>query len=147
MDNFADGIATISNMDFNGDVQAGSNLELGWQVQYNEAGTKPAVIYIEFEGEVCFSDGYTTRGTTTRGTTPTPGTTQTPEPDMPCDGCKYDYNELIRMSNLFYQAQRSGYLDIYGDFNHQEVPYRGDSSLNDGSDQGVDLTGGYHDGE
>ena len=60
---------------------------------------------------------------------------------------KYDYGEVIRLSNLFYQAQRSGELDAYGDFNHNLIPYRGDSSLQDGSDNGVDLTGGYHDGK
>ena len=60
---------------------------------------------------------------------------------------KYDYDEVLRLSNLFYQAQRSGELDAYGDFNHNLIPYRGDSSLQDGSDNGVDLTGGYHDGK
>ena len=59
----------------------------------------------------------------------------------------YDYDEVIRLSNLFYQAQRSGPLDTFGDFDHENIPYRGDSCLTDGSDNGVDLTGGYFDGK
>ena len=39
-----------------------------------------------------------------------------------------------------------GKLDTYGDFNHEKIPYRTDSTLQDGSDNGVDLTGGYFDG-
>ena len=60
---------------------------------------------------------------------------------------KYDYNEVIHLSNLFYQAQRSGNLDAFGDFNHDMIPYRGNSALQDGSDNGVDLSGGYYDGK
>ena len=40
-----------------------------------------------------------------------------------------------------------GKLDTYGDFNHEKIPYRTDSTLQDGSDNGVDLTGGYFDGK
>ena len=43
---------------------------------------------------------------------------------------------------LFYEAQRSGYLPA-----DQRLDWRGDSNTNDGSDVGVDLEGGYHDGQ
>ena len=86
----------------------------------------------------------------TDNTTENTGSTASSEAPTTAAGnitTKYDYDEVIRLSNLFYQAQRSGELDAYGDFNHNLIPYRGDSSLQDGSDNGVDLTGGYHDGK
>ncbi|XP_069191565.1 endoglucanase E-4 [Procambarus clarkii] len=44
------------------------------------------------------------------------------------------------MSFLFYEAERSGPLP-----DDMRVPWRGDSALDDGSDVGHDLTGGYYD--
>nr|WGC43860.1 GH9-2 [Procambarus clarkii] len=44
------------------------------------------------------------------------------------------------MSYVFYEAQRSGPLPA-----DQRVTWRGDSALDDGSDVGHDLTGGYYD--
>jgi len=61
------------------------------------------------------------------------------------NGRKYDYDQVLKLSNLFYQAQRSGRLDAFGDFNHEMIPYRGDSGLHDGEDNNIDLTGGYYD--
>ncbi|XP_078488276.1 uncharacterized protein LOC100175432 [Ciona intestinalis] len=52
----------------------------------------------------------------------------------------YDYNEVISMSILFYEAQRSGELP-----SSNRIPWRGDSGLRDGCDVGVDLTGGWYD--
>ena len=80
-------------------------------------------------------------------TTSSGSTTEKPSSGSCIGITKYNYDEVIEVSNLFYQAQRSGPLDVYGDFNHQKIPYRGDSCLTDGSDNGVDLTGGYFDGE
>ncbi|CAC5403737.1 E3.2.1.4 [Mytilus coruscus] len=53
---------------------------------------------------------------------------------------KYDYAEALKLSMLFYYAQRSG--RISGTFN--PVPWRGDSAVNDG-DAGHDLSGGWYD--
>ena len=52
-----------------------------------------------------------------------------------------NYKDAIHKSLLFYEAQRSGKLptDI-------RVPWIRDSALTDGSDVGLDLTGGYYDG-
>ncbi|XP_045615169.2 endoglucanase E-4 [Procambarus clarkii] len=61
----------------------------------------------------------------------------------PCGGTgmgPYDYSQLLCMSFVFYEAQRSGKLP-----GNQRVTWRGDSALNDGSDVGHDLTGGYYD--
>ncbi|XP_076092968.1 endoglucanase A-like [Mytilus galloprovincialis] len=53
---------------------------------------------------------------------------------------KHDYGEALKLSMLFYYAQRSG--RISGTFN--PVPWRGDSAVNDG-DSGHDLSGGWYD--
>nr|AGP76427.1 endo-beta-1,4-glucanase 1 [Rhynchotermes bulbinasus] len=52
----------------------------------------------------------------------------------------YDYNQVLRESLLFYEAQRSGRLPV-----DQKVTWRKDSALNDQGHQGQDLTGGYFD--
>ena len=54
----------------------------------------------------------------------------------------YDYNQVIAMSILFYEAQRSGKLP-----SNNRIPWRGDSGLRDGCDVGRDLTGGWYDGK
>lgn len=46
------------------------------------------------------------------------------------------------MSILFYEAQRSGKLPA-----NNRIPWRGNSALSDGSDVGIDLTGGWYDGK
>ncbi|TOF73857.1 hypothetical protein CGJ15_27285, partial [Vibrio parahaemolyticus] len=51
----------------------------------------------------------------------------------------YDYNQALCMSFVFYEAQRSGKLPA-----DQRVNWRFDSALDDGSDVGHDLTGGYY---
>jgi len=61
---------------------------------------------------------------------------------VPCVTAAYDYKEVLRSSLLFYEAQRSGKLPP-----DQKVTWRKDSALNDGSDVGKDLTGGYYDGK
>jgi endoglucanase len=52
----------------------------------------------------------------------------------------FDYAEALQDSMFFYATQRSGQLAP-----DNPVDWRGDSDLSDGSDNGVDLTGGYHD--
>ncbi|WP_408058041.1 glycoside hydrolase family 9 protein [Verrucosispora sioxanthis] len=52
----------------------------------------------------------------------------------------FNYAEALQKSLLFYEAQQSGKLP---DWNR--VSWRGDSALRDGSDVGVDLTGGWYD--
>jgi len=58
------------------------------------------------------------------------------------DGAKYNYNRVLELSILFYEAQRSGKLPT-----DNRIPWRHDSALNDGSDVGVDLKGGWYDGK
>lgn len=57
-------------------------------------------------------------------------------------GSGYNLYEVLCKSILFFEAQRSG--DLPAD---NRVPWRFDSTLNDGKDQNVDLTGGWFDGK
>ncbi|WP_442792046.1 glycoside hydrolase family 9 protein [Micromonospora sp. NBC_01796] len=52
----------------------------------------------------------------------------------------YNYAEALQKSLFFYEAQQSGTLP---DWNR--VSWRGDSALTDGTDAGLDLTGGWYD--
>uniref|UniRef100_N1QX90 Endoglucanase n=1 Tax=Aegilops tauschii TaxID=37682 RepID=N1QX90_AEGTA len=52
----------------------------------------------------------------------------------------HDYEQALRKSLLYFEAQRSGRLP-YG----QRVAWRDHSGLTDGLEQGVDLVGGYYD--
>ncbi|KAL4389448.1 endoglucanase 5-like [Arachis hypogaea] len=52
----------------------------------------------------------------------------------------FNYGDAVDKSLMFFEAQRSGKLPP-----QQRVKWRGDSGLNDGLSQGVDLVGGYYD--
>lgn len=52
----------------------------------------------------------------------------------------YNYGEALQKSVLFYELQRSGDLPVKVRCN-----WRGDSGLNDGADNNIDLTGGLYD--
>jgi hypothetical protein len=51
-----------------------------------------------------------------------------------------NYGEALQKSIYFYEAQQSGKLPTWN-----RVSWRGDSALADGTDQGLDLTGGWYD--
>ena len=53
---------------------------------------------------------------------------------------KYNYGEALQKSLLFYELQRSGDLP-----DKVRCNWRGDSCLKDGSDAGLDLSGGWYD--
>ena len=66
---------------------------------------------------------------------------------FPCDGVtvdfdKDDYTEVLHKSVLSYEAQVSGSKPPWN-----RITWRGDSALEDGSDNGVDLSGGWYDGK
>ncbi len=67
-------------------------------------------------------------------TPPQPGPSPTPQPGT------FNYGEALQKSFLFYEANRSGPLAA-----DNRIAWRGDSNLNDGSDVGRDLSGGYFD--
>ena len=62
-------------------------------------------------------------------------------PSSVTEAQKYNLEEVLQKSILFYEAQRSGKLPA-----SNRIPWRGDSALQDGSDVGIDLTGGWYDG-
>jgi endoglucanase len=53
---------------------------------------------------------------------------------------KFNYASALQKAIYFYEAQRSGKL-----VPQNRVPWRADSALEDGKDQGLDLTGGWYD--
>ncbi|MBQ4819027.1 glycoside hydrolase family 48 protein [Aquimarina sp. MMG016] len=53
---------------------------------------------------------------------------------------QFNYGEALQKSLLFYEAQQSGKLPSWN-----RVSWRADSALDDGSDVGLDLTGGWYD--
>ncbi|XP_064611792.1 endoglucanase E-4-like [Liolophura sinensis] len=65
--------------------------------------------------------------------------TQTVPPHHHSSG-KYDYDDVLYKSLLFYEAQRSGKLPST---NH--IPWRHDSATHDRGSKGEDLTGGWYD--
>lgn len=50
------------------------------------------------------------------------------------------YGEALQKSIYFYEAQQSGELPEWN-----RVPWRGDATVNDGNQAGVDLSGGWYD--
>ena len=53
---------------------------------------------------------------------------------------EYNYGQVLRLSILFYEAQRSGKLP-----SENRVEWRKDSALDDKGENGEDLTGGWYD--
>ncbi len=53
----------------------------------------------------------------------------------------YNYDHVLHLSLLFYEAQKSGHLPP-----DNRIPWRGDSALDDKAITGEDLTGGFYDG-
>lgn len=52
----------------------------------------------------------------------------------------YNYVEALQKSIMFYEAQQSGKLPSWN-----RVQWRGDATVNDGKEAGVDLSGGWYD--
>ena len=78
-------------------------------------------------------------GTSTATNKPT--TTSTTTTSTTTTSCgPYNYNDVLRKSILFYEAQRSGKLP-----ENNRIPWRGDSALEDKGNDGEDLTGGWYD--
>ena len=76
---------------------------------------------------------------------PTPVATPTPAPTpvatpTPAQSTAFNYAEAVQKSLYFYNCQKLGKLPT-----NNIVPWRGDSATNDGSDNGIDLSGGYSD--
>ena len=75
-------------------------------------------------------------------TTKKPSSTPSTKPTTvaPQKPGKYNYGEVLKLSILFYEAQRSGKLP-----KNNRVKWRKDSALNDKGANGENLTGGWYD--
>ncbi|KAK7082472.1 Endoglucanase, partial [Halocaridina rubra] len=108
-------------------AEAGSIVEFEFQVHFS--GAQPIVVEAIMNNEdVCGGSG--------SWTTPAP----MPNPCTNTGMMPYDYSQVLCMSYVFYEAERSGALPP-----DQRVTWRGDSALDDGADVGFDLSGGYYD--
>ena len=58
-----------------------------------------------------------------------------------CSNSKYDLDEVLKKSLLFYEAQRSGPLP-----SNNRVKWRKSAATKDRGNHGEDLSGGYFDG-
>ena len=135
-------------------LNAGDVLSLDYQMTF-DGEVQPSITSLTLnDQDVCSGSGSGNPSTTTTGspvttteapTNPTSTSTSSPvsttSSSTSCSAERYDYGRVLELSNLFYEAQRSG--DLPDD---NRVPWRGDSSLNDQGQNGEDLTGGYHDG-
>merc|ERR1711962_475322 len=143
---------SLKSPSYFGGKTAGKTLEHGFQLQYS-GSVEPVFTSIKLNGvELCGGGRPASTPAPTRPTRPAPAMTTarpavtTGGPSGPSAGpgqCvleKHDYGEVLRLSLLFYEAQRSG--DLPED---NRIPWRGDSSLGDSGNRGEDLTGGYHD--
>jgi len=112
----------------------------------NESGEEVCTTFTATGSSRCVGDdGGATATTPTPATSgpttsnPSSSSTTSAGPTQ-CSNEEHDYGEVLRLSLLFYEAQRSGPLPA-----DNRIPWRGDSSLGDVGNNGEDLTGGYHD--
>ena len=151
-------VFTLTNYDWFSGLSAGDVLELDYQMSFS-GQNQPNIEKLTLNGvNACSggepgttstSEGTTTSSSVTTGsqttneisTTSSSVTESTTSSSTSCSTERYDYGEVLRLSNLFYEAQRSGDLP-----DNNRVPWRGDSSTDDKGNNGEDLSGGYHDG-
>lgn len=91
----------------------------------------------------------TTAGSTSAADTASESSAPTVQPGLSADSGEYEgrkaesqfnYGEALQKSIMFYDLQRSGKLP-----DNSRCNWRGDSCLNDGKDNGLDLSGGFLD--
>jgi len=158
---------SFTNAGWNSHKNAG-NLKLGMETRFDHSSTPPKFKKIIFKywtpsgskekiivecGDDSGSDSGS--GSGSGGATNPPATDAptanptTADPSATTDEavtngqCKTqltNYKDAIHKSLLFYEAQRSGKLPA-----DNRIPWARDSALDDGSDVGVDLSGGYYD--
>ena len=154
---------SLTNYDWFSGLAAGQILELDYQMTFS-GGAQPNIVRLTLNGADACSGGGPSTSPSPATTSPNPGTTtsnpatttsnsvpsttsssnteSTTSSSTSCSAERYDYGEVLRLSNLFYEAQRSG--DLPDD---NRIPWRGDSSTDDKGNNGEDLSGGYHDGD
>ncbi|XP_035694812.1 endoglucanase E-4-like [Branchiostoma floridae] len=119
--------------------------DLGWN-SHLAAGTYDMTFVANTDGSApgmrLFFNGVEVGSGGTATTTQRPGggtTTSGGNPAVVIDG-RYDYVEALHKSILFYEAQRAGNLP-----SNNRIPWRRNCCQGDGSDVGLDLSGGWFD--
>lgn len=156
---------SFTNQGYNKKQKKGASMDLGFGIDFNGSDA-PEVVSAQIVKnkrktyELCESSpsvpttrpkpAPTTRpkpaprpkpSRTTTKPAPASETTENPGEDSGnCNTVTNNYKEVLKLSLLFYEAQRSGKLP-----STNRVPWRKDSALKDGKDVGMDLTGGYYD--
>lgn len=107
-------------------IHAGGKLTLDFLYTFDASKGEPVIEKVKLDGvDVCCHESGCGRA---------PG----------CPSAKYNYDEVLQKSLLFYEAQRSGRLP-----SNNRVPWRRDSATDDAIDHDthrrVDLEGGYYD--
>ena len=164
----------FTNAGWNSHKNAG-NLKLGFETRFQHSTTPPKFQKVVFRYcTTCPCKGYQEKfvvecgddsgsGTDSGSGSGSGGATNPPHTEAPtanpttanpdatteeavtngqCTTQLTNYKDVLHKSLLFYEAQRSGKLPA-----DNRIPWARDSALNDGSDVGLDLSGGYYDGK
>lgn len=140
------GQITIMDVGYNASIQNGGEIRFG----FNGTGSGATSGELLYPQAVTLSTG-TNGGGNDGGNGETPpspddsdGGIPPAEPTEPGDGKVqlgvFNYAEAMQKSLYFYDAQRSG--DLPEGF---RVDWRGNSAIDDGTDAGIDLSGGFYD--
>jgi len=162
----------FTNAGWNSHKNAG-NLKLGFETRFQHSTTPPKFQKVVFRYcTTCPCKGYQEKfvvecgddsgsGTDSGSGSGSGGATNPPHTEAPtanpttanpdatteeavtngqCTTQLTNYKDVLHKSLLFYEAQRSGKLPA-----DNRIPWARDSALNDGSDVGLDLSGGYYD--
>lgn len=138
----ASGVAGVLYQTKDGSARAGSDYVAKSGSVLFEPGTTRKTIPITIMGDA-FTEGletFTIELTSASGGEIARGVATVTIREKTSGTGKFNYGEALQKSLFFYDAQRSG--DLPNDF---RVRWRKDSAMQDGSDVGIDLTGGYYD--
>ncbi|XP_050412652.1 endoglucanase E-4 [Patella vulgata] len=119
----------LTNKAWNGEEHVGDKLCLEFMGHIKEDIVPLGIVYLEELEPSGSTNAHTV-----------PPLTTTPVPHTGGGSPTFHYAEALSNSILFYDAQRSGKLPA-----NNPIKWRGDSALNDGSDVGLDLSGGWYD--
>ncbi len=128
--NVSDSDGTITNVSFTINGQIVSYTQNG--IFYSSTWTPTEIGTYIFEVSATDNENQTS----TQSVTFTISDSNVPPPIA----SNYNHAEVLQKSIYFYEAQRSGALPT-----NNRVSWRGDSGMEDGADNNVDLTGGWYD--
>ncbi len=125
----SDGTIASVQMDINGTPLSSTNLSGNiWTADWTPTSAGTFTLTIIATDNDSQSTTFSTQITVGTGTSSNPPSSS------------YDYGEVLCKSLLFYEAQQAGPLS-----ENNRITWRADAAMNDGSDVGIDLTGGWFD--